>query len=49
VPGALSSARGAQNGGIVHVLLRASEINSIDPALEYTVASSIVLDPTCAT
>jgi peptide/nickel transport system substrate-binding protein len=46
VPGAVSAH--VANGGIVRVLLRASEINSIDPALEYTVASSVVLEPTCA-
>jgi peptide/nickel transport system substrate-binding protein len=47
VSGAHSSL-GARHGGIVRILLPGSEINSIDPALEYTIASYLVLDPTCA-
>lgn len=45
-PGAGGTA--AIGGGIVRVALRPNDIDSLDPALSYSVASGILLDTTCA-
>ena len=43
--GSTSSATG---GGIVRVALRAEDVDSLDPALGYSVAAGILLETTCA-
>jgi ABC-type oligopeptide transport system substrate-binding subunit len=48
LPGALGSPSKARQGGTVLVAYRGSDIDSLDPALAYTVAAALLLDPTCA-
>jgi peptide/nickel transport system substrate-binding protein len=48
VPGAVGSARGAHQSRTVRVLYRGADLDSLDPALSYSVASFYLVDPTCA-
>ena len=47
-PGAVRSTPEGRSGGIVRVALRSADVDSLDPALGYSVASHLVLDTTCA-
>ncbi len=47
-PGAPGSAAGGRSGGIVRIAMRSADLDSLDPALSYSVASYHLLDPTCA-
>jgi peptide/nickel transport system substrate-binding protein len=47
-PSAQGSRSQERVGGVVRVVYRGSDIDSLDPALAYSVASSILLDTTCA-
>lgn len=47
-PSALGAEEKVRPGGIVRVALRGADVDSLDPALTYSVASGILLDPTCA-
>jgi ABC-type transport system substrate-binding protein len=42
------STSAVQSGGIVRIVLRSADVDSLDPALSYSVASYMLLDPTCA-
>src|SRR5262245_37914954 len=46
--GAVGSSTHARYGGIVRVALRSVDVDSLDPALAYSVASFVLLDTTCA-
>jgi hypothetical protein len=46
--GALGSASMSRAGGAVKIVYRASDIDSLDPALSYSVSAAELLDPTCA-
>jgi peptide/nickel transport system substrate-binding protein len=46
--GAVRPASQRQSGGIVRIALRSADVDSLDPALGYSVASFMLLDPTCA-
>jgi ABC-type transport system substrate-binding protein len=48
VPGAVGSAEGAHQDRTVRVLYRGADLDSLDPALSYSVASFYLVDPTCA-
>lgn len=48
LPGAIGSAAGVRSGGTVLVALRNADVDSLDPALSYSVASAILLETTCA-
>lgn len=37
-----------RQGGIVRIAMRGADLDSLDPALSYSVASGSLLDPTCA-
>jgi peptide/nickel transport system substrate-binding protein len=47
-PGAPASAPKVRSGGVVRVALRSADLDSLDPALSYSVASYVLLDTTCA-
>lgn len=47
-PSALGSTEKAPPDGIVRVALRGADVDSLDPALAYSVASGTLLDTTCA-
>jgi peptide/nickel transport system substrate-binding protein len=47
-PGATGSAASAPTGGVVRIAMRGADVDSLDPALSYSVASWLILDPTCA-
>jgi peptide/nickel transport system substrate-binding protein len=46
-PATVRSTEG-RSGGIVRVTLRSADVDALDPALVYSVASSLLLDTTCA-
>jgi len=37
-----------REGGVVRVAYRGADIDSLDPALAYTIAAGLLIDPTCA-
>src|SRR5262245_31254258 len=43
-----ASASEGRTGGIVQVAMKAGDVDSLDPALTYDVASGMLVDPTCA-
>jgi peptide/nickel transport system substrate-binding protein len=47
-PDVTSSASQVRSGGIVRISLRGADVDSLDPALSYSVASALLLDTTCA-
>ena len=47
-PGAFGSTQTQRPGGIVRVALRGADVDSLDPAISYEVASGLLLGPTCA-
>lgn len=46
--GAQGSAAKARSGGIFRIVARSADVGPLDPALEYTGASVILVDTTCA-
>lgn len=46
-PGGLGSPS-VQHGGVVRIAYRGADVDSLDPALAYSAASYLLLDPTCA-
>ena len=47
-PGASGSTQTQPPGGIVRVAIKGTDIDSLDPAISYAVASGLLLAPTCA-
>jgi peptide/nickel transport system substrate-binding protein len=47
-PGASVSGAKLRSGGVVRVAYKGSDVDSLDPALSYSVASALLLAPTCA-
>jgi peptide/nickel transport system substrate-binding protein len=46
--GALASTPKARSGGVFRIVARSADVGPLDPALEYTGASGILVDTTCA-
>lgn len=46
--GAIDSSANARRGGIVQIALRGGDVDSLDPALSYGVASGALVETTCA-
>jgi ABC-type transport system substrate-binding protein len=44
----VSASQGLRKGGVVRIALRSADVDSLDPALSYTVASGTLVDTTCA-
>jgi peptide/nickel transport system substrate-binding protein len=47
-PYAFDSSSGMHSGGVVRIALRSTDVDSVDPALSYSVASGFLVDTTCA-
>jgi peptide/nickel transport system substrate-binding protein len=47
-PYAFGSPRRPGTGGVVRIALRSADVDSVDPALSYSVASGLLVDLTCA-
>jgi peptide/nickel transport system substrate-binding protein len=45
---ALGASPRVRTGGVVRIVLRSADVDSVDPALAYTVASGYLVDTTCA-